>query len=91
MHLFQMIHDSGSCSFGDFHQNDDILVLVMLLAAGFRRGGNQGLDIPASILTKEELADALMGPLPEDGEKDAADHVDTGESEEKEASDGNQG
>ena len=46
-----MIHDSGSCSFGDFHQNDDILVLVMLLAAGFRRGGNQGLDIPARHLT----------------------------------------
>ena len=61
---------------------------VTLLAYELRQ---KGLDIPASILTKEELADALMGPLPEDGEKDAADHVDTGESEEKEASDGNQG
>ena len=61
---------------------------VTLLAYELRQ---KGLDIPVSILTKEELADALMGPLPEDGEKDAADHVDTGESEEKEASDGNQG
>ena len=61
---------------------------VTLLAYELRQ---KGLDIPASILTKEELADALMGPLPEDGEKDAADHVDTGDSEEKEASDGNQG
>ena len=47
MHLFQMIHNGRSGTFGDFHQNDDILVLVMHLAAGLRRGGNQGLDIPA--------------------------------------------
>lgn len=61
---------------------------VTLLAYELRK---KGLDIPVSILTKEELADALLGPLPEEDSKDAGEHVAAAQSEEKEAPHGTQG
>ena len=61
---------------------------VTLLAHELRQ---MGIDIPVSILTKEELADALMGPLPADENAESGHNDETAGSEEKEASDGNQG
>ena len=50
MHLFQMIHNGACAAFSRPEQDDDIPVLIMLLFAGFRGGGDQGLDIPAGRL-----------------------------------------
>ena len=61
---------------------------VTLLAHELRQ---MGIDIPVSILTKEELADALMGPLPADENTGSGHNDETARSEEKEASDGDQG
>ena len=61
---------------------------VTLLAHELRQ---MGIDIPVSILNKEELADALMGPLPADESTESGHNDETALSEEKEASDGNQG
>lgn len=61
---------------------------VTLLAYELRK---KGLNIPVSILTKEELADALMGPLPEEAGKRAEEHDAAVQSEEKEAPHGTQG
>jgi energy-coupling factor transporter ATPase len=61
---------------------------VTLLAYELRQ---MGIDIPVSILTKEELADALMGPLPADESTESGHNDETARSEEKEASDGDQG
>ena len=61
---------------------------VTLLAYELRQ---MGIDIPVSILTKEELADALMGPLPADESTEFAQNDETSRSGEKEASDGDKG
>ena len=61
---------------------------VTLLAYELRK---KGLDIPVSILTKEELADALLGPLPEEDGETAEEHDAAVQSEEKEAPHGTQG
>ena len=61
---------------------------VTLLAYELRR---KGLDIPVSILTKEELADALLGPLPEEDGETAGEHGAAVQSEKKEAPHGTQG
>jgi len=61
---------------------------VTLLAYELRK---KGLNIPVSILTKEELADALLGPLPEEDGETAEEHDAAVQSEEKEAPHGTQG
>lgn len=61
---------------------------VTLLAYELRK---KGLDIPVSILTKEELADALLGTLPEEDGETAGEHDAAVQSEEKEAPHGTQG
>ena len=61
---------------------------VTLLAYELRK---KGLNIPVSILTKEELADALMGPAAASESEGSAEDNKAAQSEEKEAPHGNQG
>ena len=61
---------------------------VTLLAYELRK---KGLNIPVSILTKEELADALMGPAAASESEGSAEDDKAAQSEEKEAPHGNQG
>ena len=61
---------------------------VTLLAYELRK---KGLNIPVSILTKEELADALMGPAAASESEGSAEDDKAAQSEDKEAPHGNQG